>query len=172
MRSLFVLLLLFATLPASAEKVTFSKARFSVEMPADWKKGKGPDDGNILSYDAPDGGGTFSIYELAVAKDHRANLEGTLEERVKAIAKAKLKVTADVKGQKQDNVDGKPAVFAVIPVEATHAGEVIEFRYYLVLIDAKDAVIIMQAALPSPLPKKLQEAALGIIRSFREKDHK
>ena len=172
MRALFALLLLFATLPASAEKVPFSKDRFSVDMPADWKKGKGPDDGNILYYKAPDGGGTFSIYALAVAKNHRANLEGTLEERVKAITKAKLKVTADVKGQKQDNFDGKPAVFAVIPVEATHASEVIKFRYYLVLIDAKDVVIIMQAALPSPLSKKLQEAALGIIQSFREKDHK
>jgi hypothetical protein len=33
-----------------------------------------------------------------------------------------------------------------------------------------DTVVIMQAALPSPLPDKIRESALEIIQSFREKE--
>ncbi|NIP98154.1 MAG: hypothetical protein GWO24_33920, partial [Akkermansiaceae bacterium] len=72
-------------------------------------------------------------------------------------------------GQQQD-FDGKPAVFGVIPVEASVAGEKVKFRYYLVLIDARDMVVIMQAALPRPLPEKLRKETLGIIQSFRERE--
>ena len=166
------LILLTLSLAASlqAGQVTFAQERFSVEIPADWKKSKGPADGAILYHDAPDGEGSFSIYQLPVAKDHRANLEGTLAERIKAIRKAGLKVSAEVKSQKQDNFDGKPAVFGVVPVEARHQDQVIKFTYYLVLVDARDSVIVMQAALPRPLTPKLQQGALGIIQSFREKE--
>jgi len=169
MRAVVHLLLLAAfALPAHAEKVKFAKDRFSIEIPAEWKKGNGPDDGNILYRNAPGGNGTFSVYQLAVAEDHKANLQGTLESRVKALAKSGLVVTAEVKGQKQ-TFDGKPAVFGVIPVEAKLGKATIKFRYYLVLIDARDTVVIMQAALPSPLPDKVRESALKIIQSFREK---
>ena len=143
------------------------------EMPKYNPLGKIPalimDDGNILYRNAPDGNGTFSVYQLAVAKDHKANLQGTLESRVKALAKSGLVVTAEVKGKTQ-TFDGKPAVFGVIPVEAKLGKDTIKFRYYLVLIDAKDTVVIMQAALPSPLPDKIRESALEIIQSFREKE--
>ena len=164
-----VLLSLSPAASLQAGKVTFAKERFSVEIPADWKKSKGPADGAILYHDAPNGEGSFSIYQLPVAKDHRANLEGTLTERVKAIRKAGLKVNAEVTSQKQDNFDGKPAVFGVVPVEARHQDQVVKFTYYLVLVDARDSVIVMQAALPRPLTPKLQQGALGIIQSFREK---
>ena len=55
-------------------------------------------------------------------------------------------------------------------MEAKLGKDTIKFRYYLVLIDAKDTVVIMQAALPSPLPDKIRESALEIIQSFREKE--
>ena len=165
-----VLLTLSPGAVLQAGKVPFARERFSVDIPADWEKGKGPDDGAILYRDAPGGEGSFSIYQLPVAKDHRANLEGTLAERVKAIRKAGLKVSAEVKSQKQDNFDGKPAVFGVVPVEARHQDQVVKFTYYLVLVDARDSVIVMQAALPRPLTPKLQQGALGIIQSFREKE--
>ncbi len=165
-----VLLTLSPGAALQAGTVTFAKERFSVAIPADWEKGRGPDDGAILYRDAPDGEGSFSIYQLPVAKDHRANLEGTLAERVKAIRKAGFKVSAEVKSQKQDNFDGKPAVFGVVPVEARHQDQVVKFTYYLVLVDARDSVIVMQAALPRPLTPKLQQRALGIIQSFREKE--
>ena len=152
-----------------AGKVAFAQNRFSVEIPANWKKSQGPDDNAVIHYDAPGKDGSFSIYQLPVAKDHRANLEGTLASRIKAIKKAGLKVSADVKSQKQDNFDGKPALFGVVPVEADFQDQVVKFTYYLVLVDAKDTVIVMQAALPRPLTPDLQQGALGIIQSFREK---
>ena len=170
LRQLALVLLTFSPgAVLQAGKVTFARERFSVDIPADWEKGKGPDDGAILYRDAPGGEGSFSIYQLPVAKDHRANLEGTLAERVKAIRKAGLKVSAEVKSQKQDNFDGKPAIFAVVPIEASYQDQIVKFTYYLVLIDARNSVIIMQAALPRPLTPKLQQGALGIIQSFREK---
>lgn len=153
----------------AAEKVTIDDGRFSLEIPADWKKGNAPEDGNIFYRVAPGGNGTFSIYKLDVAEGHRANLKGTLEGRVKAIAKAGFNVTDDIEGKEQD-FDGKEAVFAVIPVEIDSDDAKVEFRYYLVLLDAKDTVIIMQAALPHPLPEKIRESTLEIIQSFREKE--
>ena len=153
-----------------AERAPFAEGRFSLDIPADWEKGKRPEDGAILYRDAPDGAGSFSVYQLPVKKNHRANLQGTLEERVTSIRKAGLKVSSEVKAQKQENFDGKSALFAVVPVDASYQGQVVKFTYYLVLIDAKDSVVILQAALHRPLGKKLQQDALGIIQSFREKD--
>lgn len=170
MRTLLFLALAFLPLTALAEKVTFAKDRFSVDIPKDWKKDKGPDDNNILYRDAPGEQGSFSVYQLSVAKGHKADLKPTLDTRVKALKKAGLKLSGELKVIEQNNFDGKQAVFGVIPLEAKHQGQVIKFTYYLVLIDAKDSVIILQAALPRPLTKELQEGALGIIQSFREKD--
>ena len=163
------LLLLCPVTTIQAGKVTFSDNRFSVEIPATWEKSQGPADNAVLHHDAPGKDGSFSIYQLPVAKDHRANLEGTLASRIKAIEKTGLKVSADVKSQKQDNFDGKSALFGVVPVEARYQDQVVKFTYYLVLVDAKDTVIVMQAALPRPLTPDLQQGALGIIQSFREK---
>ena len=170
LRQLALILLILSPAATRAQKVSFAQERFSVEIPANWKKGRGPADGAILYREAPDGDGSFSIYQLKVAKDHRANLEATLSARIEAIRKAGLKISAEVKAQKQDNFDGKPAIFGVVPVEVRHQDQVVKFTYYLVLVDAKDSVIIMQAALPRPLTPKLQQGALGIIQSFREKE--
>ena len=166
------LLVLSPGTTAHADKVTFANNRFSVEIPATWEESRGPGDNSILHHDAPGKDGSFSIYQLPVAKGHRANLEGTLASRIKAIEKAGLKVSADVKSQKQDNFDGKPALFGVVPVDARYQDQVVKFTYYLVLVDAKDTVIVMQAALPRPLTPDLQQGALGIIQSFREKTKK
>ena len=170
MRTLLHLALAILPLTAFADKVTFAKDRFSVDIPKDWKKAKGPEDGNILYREAPANQGSFSVYKLPVAKNHKADLKPTLETRVKAIKKAGLKVSGELKVIEQDNFDGKAAVFGVVPLDAEHKGQTIKFTYYLVLIDAKDSVIILQAALPRPLSKELQEGALGIIQSFREKE--
>ena len=153
-----------------AERVAFAKERFSLDLPAGWERGGGPEDGAILYRSAPGGEGSFSVYHLLVKKNHRANLKGTLEERVKSFQKAGLKLSAEVKAHQQDNFDGKPALFGVIPLEADYQGQLIKFTYYLVLIDARDSVVILQAALPRPLGKKLQQDALGIIQSFRESE--
>ena len=171
MRSLLVVLLA-SIFPCTllAEKVTFAKERFSIDIPKTWKKGDGPDDGSLVYRDAPDGEGSFSVYQLPVAKDHKADLKGTLNSRVEAIKKAGLKVSAEVKAHEQPNFDGKPAVFGVVPIEAKHQDQVVKFTYYLVFIDCKDSVVILQAALPRPLTPELQQDALGIIQSFREKE--
>ena len=164
------LLLLTPGAALQAGKLSFSEGRFSVEIPAGWRTSsvKG-DPSALLQYDAPGGSGSFSIYQLPVLKGRKADLEGTLAVRVGAFEKAGLKLGAKVQSQKQDNFDGKPAIFGVVPVEATAQGEVVRFTYYLVLIDAKDSVILMQAALPRPLTPELQKDALSIIQSFREK---
>lgn len=169
MRISMLLACLAFALPALAERKTFEGGRFSVDFPEGWKKGEGPDDGHQLYRESADGEGTFSTYVLAVKKDHRADLEKILKERVKDLSKAGMNVSGDIEGQQQP-FDGKPAVFATIPVEATFKGQKVRFAYYLVLIDAKDAVVIMQAALPRPAGEKLREDALAIIQSFREKE--
>ena len=122
-----------------------------------------------MQFDAPGGSGSFSTYQLPVVKERTADLEGTLTARIRAFEKAGLKLSAKVQSQKQENFDGKPAIFGVVPVEATAQGVAVRFTYYLVLIDAKDSVILMQAALPRPLTPELQKDALSIIQSFREK---
>lgn len=167
--SIALLLGLALAPPVPAEKVSFEDVRFSLEFPAGWNKAEGPDNGNILYREAPGGDGSFEVFKLKVAKDRRADLKGILENRVEAIAKSGLTVTGEVEGQQQD-FDGKPAVFGVIPVEAGVAGKKVRFRYYLVLIDARDMVVIMQATLPRPLPEKLRKETLGIIQSFRERE--
>ena len=167
-----VLLLWVASASAQeAEKVSFADNRFSIEIPPGWKKSPSKSDpASVLQYDAPSGEGSFSTYKLRVKKGRKADLEGTLAARVHAFEKAGLKLSAKVQSQNQDNFDGKPAIFGVVPVKATAQGEAVRFTYYLVLIDAKDSVILMQAALPSPLTAALQKDALSIIQSFREKD--
>lgn len=160
------LLALSATL-SSAEKVTFEDGRFSVDIPKTWKKSKDPNGKALVHYDAPGGDGTFAIHKLAVKKDHQANLEGTLKQRVEAIKKAKLKVAGEVQKFPSD-FDGKKALFAIIPIDAEAAGEAVKFSYYLVFVDAKDMVIIMEATLPRPMSDKMRGDALKIIQSFRE----
>ncbi len=153
-----------------AGKLSFSNGRFSVEIPAGWKKSSLKEESSaLLQFDAPGGSGSFSTYQLPVVKERKADLEGTLKARIRAFEKAGLKLSAKVQSQKQENFDGKPAIFGVVPVEATAQGMVVRFTYYLVLIDAKDSVILMQAALPRPLTPELQKDALSIIQSFREK---
>lgn len=163
-----VLAAVLASAVVHGARVTFGDDRFSVDVPLDWKRTKGPDDGNLLHYEAPGGDGSFAVYTLEVKKDHRADLEGTLKSRVESLGKAGLKVPAKIEGQEQD-FDGKKALFAVVPVEAQAQGQTVKFSYYLVFLDAKDKVVIMQAALPIPLTEKLREATLAIIQSFREK---
>ena len=173
-KKLFSLLVLLLWLTAGsglqAGKISFSKGRFSVEIPAGWKQSpiKG-ESSALLRFDAPGGSGSFSTYQLPVAKERKADLEGTLTGRIKAFEKAGLKLSAKVQSQKQENFDGKPAIFGVVPVEASAQDGVVKFTYYLVLIDAKDSVIVMEAALPRPLTPELQKDALSIIQSFREK---
>ncbi|MBJ05970.1 MAG: hypothetical protein CMO40_02470 [Verrucomicrobiaceae bacterium] len=153
-----------------AERTSFAKERFSLEIPADWAKDESPADGAILHRDAPGEDGSFSVYLLPVKKDHRPDLKGMLGQRVKSIQKAGLRVSAEVEAHRQENFDGKPALFAVVPIETDYEDLVIKFTYYLVFIDAKDSVVILQAALPRPPGKKLQQDALGIIQSFRESE--
>lgn len=173
MRVLLSLALLLCLHPASAwaDPVTFAGKRFSLEFPAAWKEAKGPDDGSVVYREAPEGQGSFSVYTLPVKKDHRANLEGTLQGLVKSLGKSGLQVADKVEGQ-EGNVDGKKALFAVVPVKGEFQGQPISFRYYLVLADAGDTVVVMQAVLSHPAPAELQKAALGIIQSFKEKQDK
>lgn len=169
MRS-FLLLSLLAVLSSgvlAADRIPFAKHRFSLKFPDDWKKAKGPDDGHVLYRESPDGSSAFSVFMLELKEDHRADLKGTLKNQVEALAKAGLKVTDDVEGQ-EGAVDGKKAVFAVIPVEAELPDQTVKLRYYLVLVDAKDTVVIMQAVLPSAADAEIQKSALDIIQSFKE----
>jgi hypothetical protein len=170
MRLRVVIALLTAVLPAArAEKLPFLEDRFSVEIPAEWKKAEGPEDGHLLYREAPGADGSFSVFRLRVAKDHRADLEATFRSRARTLVAAGMEPDGESSIQEQP-FDGKPAVFGVIPVKTDFAGEEVKFSYYLVLIDAGDMVIIMQATLPRPADKELREATLGIIQSFREAD--
>ena len=151
------------------EKITFSKDRFSIVIPARWEKAAvRSDPAAVLQYDAPAGAGSFSAYSLPVGQNRKANLEKTLAVRVRTFEKAGLVLTGKVQSQKQENFDGKPAIFGVVPMEAMTEDDVVRFTYYIVLIDAQDSVIMMQAALPRPLAADLQKDALSIIQSFRE----
>ena len=164
-----VLFWLAAVTTGHGEKITFSKDRFSIVIPAGWEKSTvRSDPAAVLQYDAPAGAGSFSAYSLPVTQNHKADLEKTLALRVQAFEKAGLVLTAKVQSQRQENFDGKPAIFGVAPMEATTEDDVVRFTYYLVLIDAQDSVIILQAALPQPLGDDLQKDALAIIQSFRE----
>lgn len=160
-------LLVFSAGLSSAEKVPFEEGRFTIDFPKTWKKAKDPGGKALVFREAPGGEGTFSVQKLAVKKDHRANLEGTLDQRVEAIKKAKLKVAGEVKKFPTD-FDGKKALFAIIPIDAEAQGETVKFSYYLVFVDATDMVIIMEATLPRPLKDKIRGDTLKIIQSFRE----
>ena len=154
-----------------AERARIEGGRFSLEFPNDWKDAGGLEDGALLDRVSPDREGSFAVYSLKVAKDHRASLEGTLKQRLTAIKKAGMSIVTDVKSQKKE-FDGKKGLFAVIPVEAGLGGAKVPFTYYLVLLDAKDRVVILQATLPRPAPQELRESTLKIIESFREKTEK
>ncbi len=169
MRLLLTLFLLAAVAPpVLADRTTFEGGRFSVEIPDGWKKGEGPDDGHQLYRESPKGEGSFSTYVLDVKKDHQADLTAILKSRVEKLQKAGMQLVGDIQGQEQE-FDGKKAAFVTLPVEADYAGQKIKFSYYLVLLDATDKVVILQAALPRPADKELREATLAIIQSFREK---
>lgn len=150
------------------QKKTFEGGRFSVLFPDEWKKGKGPEDGNQLYFESADGKASFSAYVVDVGEGKKPDLQASLRQRVKRLSEGGLKVLGDVEGIEQE-FDGKKAVFASVPTEANAQGQKIRLSFNFVFLDAKDRMVILQVILRSSASDELRAEALEVIKSFREK---
>lgn len=162
------ILILLLALPLSAEKVAFDENdRFSVDFPDNWKKAKPPQDNIVVHRETEDGEAAFSISLLGVAKGRQADLDGTLDTFIKNFSRAGMTVKGKPKGQ-PSMIDGKKALVATVPVEITLEGQVTSITFFLVVLEAKERVIIMQATLPGKGTNEQRKQCLKIIGSFKE----
>ncbi|MCX6876984.1 MAG: hypothetical protein NTW21_24690 [Verrucomicrobia bacterium] len=167
-----LLLALLLVLPCHAGREKFSKGQYSLEFPDAWKKPAEDAGAALIARENPDGTALFAVTKLAVAAGAKVDLEAT----AKTIAdgyKKDLKLTEAPKIEKGE-VDGLQARFIVIagPKQAAVGDEAKPegLAFYLVVIDAKAAVLILQATLATPAAKKTSEACLAIIKSFKRED--
>lgn len=168
MRTLLISLLL--TLPLAAEKVSFdTDDRFSVEFPEGWIKAKSPQKDVVVYREAKDGDGAFSISKMVVKAGAKPDMEATLQAFIENYKKSGMKVDGEPKGQ-ESIIDGKKALVATVPVEVVHEGQSAKLTFFLVLIDAPERLIVMQASLPGAGTNALRRDCRRIIGSFEESD--
>lgn len=167
MRPLLALLLL--ALPLSAEKVPFDEGRFSVEFPEGWKEADPPQQNIKVHRESADGEAAFSISLMGIAKGHEADLDATLESFVKNFKAGGMTVKGDPKGQ-ASTIDGKKALVATVPVEIKAQGELMGITFFMVLVEAPERLIVMQATLSGSGTNDQREACRKIIGSFEEKE--
>lgn len=166
MRPIFLLLLL--ALPLSAEQVFFDlNDRFSVEFPDEWKKAKAPDPNVVVHRESADGEATFSISRLILPPDKRADLDTTLDTFIKNFKMSGLTVKGDPKGQ-DSLIDGKKALVASIPIELKQEGELVRLTFFMVLIECKERLVVMQATLRGNGTNDQRRDCRVILGSFEE----
>ena len=159
--SAIVFFLLLGHALCVAEKVTFD-THFSVEFPEGWKKAESPDKKALVYRESAKGDASFAIAKLPVPKNAKANLKATLGAMIAGIKK-NMKLIGEPKST-EGGVDGKKAVFSRVFVEA----EGNKMGYFLVAIDCKDRVFILQATLPSTASDQSRNDCMKIIQSFKQ----
>jgi hypothetical protein len=171
---LTLLLSLLMLLPCQAGREKFAKDKYSLNFPADWKKPAEDAGEALIPRQNKDGTALFVVTKLKVAEGAKADLDAT----AKAIAadyKKDMKLKEDPKVEPGE-VDGLKSRFVVIssPKPEKKDGEEAAkdegIAVFLVLIDAKTEVIILQATLAKPVVKATSEACLGIIESFKREE--
>lgn len=169
-------ILLFLTLslvPCLAGRDKFADDRFSLEFPDDWKKpAEVPEPSPLLLRENKAGTALFAVNSLPVPENLKADLDGTakaIAETYKKDFKMEKAVEAD-----EGEIDGLPARFLTIippkPGEDEEAEAAPLAAYFLVLVDTRKEVLILQATLALPTTKELREQALAIIMSFKRED--
>jgi len=171
MRALLILLFTACTLPVLAiETVAFGKHdRFTLEFPGTWKKPGTPKQGAVVYRESAAGDASFSVSRLFVPANAKADLHDTLKSFVTSFRKGGMTVVGDIKGQ-DGLVDGKEAVFAQVPVRLAQDGRNFALTFFLVIVDCRDQVLVMQATLPDGGNNTVREECRRIIGSLREKD--
>lgn len=165
------ILLLALTLPVlAADKVSFGKQdRFSLEFPETWKKPAQPKQGAVVYRESGAGDASFSVSRLFVPKNSKVDLHDTLKSFVTNFRKGGMTVIGNIKGQ-EGLVDGKESVFAQVPVKISQGGQNFDLTFFLVIVDCRDQVLVMQATLPDGGNNKVREDCRNIIGSLHEKD--
>lgn len=176
-----LLLAVLLVLPCHAGRETFANGQFSLEFPDDWKK---PADAGeaLIARENPEGTALFAVTQMPVAADAKVDLDATAKSLAAACAKGlDLKEPAKIDS---GEVDGLRARFIVVappkpaaepaapkpaePKPATQAAsEPANQAHFLVVIDAKTAVILLQTTLATPAAKKTSDACLAIVKSFK-----
>jgi hypothetical protein len=171
---LSLLLSLLLVLPCHAGREKFAKGKYSLDFPADWKKPAEDAEGALIARENKEGTALFVVSKMKVADGGKADLDATS----KAIAdgyKKDLKLKDDPKVESGE-VDGLKSRFMVVASpkaekkEGEEAAKAGELAIFLVVIDAKTEVIILQATLAKPVAKKASEACLAIIESFKREE--
>lgn len=174
---LSLLLSLLLVLPCHAGREKFAKDKYSLDFPADWKKPADDAGEALIARENKDGTALFVVSKLKVGAGGKVDLDAT----AKAIAdgyKKDMKLKDDPKVEPGE-VDGMKSRFMVIasPKDAKPEGKEGEeaakdegLAMFLVVIDAKTEVIILQATLSKPVAKKTSEACLAIIESFKREE--
>jgi hypothetical protein len=172
-----LLLSLLLVLPCLAGREKFAKEKYSLDFPADWKKPAEDAGAALIARENKEGTALFVVTKMAVAKGAALDLDAT----TKAIAdgyKKDLKLKDDPKVEPGE-IDGLKSRFLVIASpksdkkegeEDKDAAKDPSLAMFLVVIDAKTEVIILQATLAKPVAKKTSEACLAIIQSFKREE--
>lgn len=172
-----LLLSLLLVLPCLAGREKFAKEKYSLDFPADWKKPAEDAGAALIARENKEGTALFVVTKMAVAKGAALDLDAT----TKAIAdgyKKDLKLKDDPKVEPGE-IDGLKSRFLVIASpksdkkegeEDKEAAKDPSLAMFLVVIDAKTEVIILQATLAKPVAKKTSEACLAIIQSFKREE--
>jgi len=170
----FTALAAMLSLSCLAERVKFADDQFSIEFPDGWKKTE--PDGKpaplVLRQNA-DGTALFAVSRLPVPEGAKVDLDAT----AKTIAnshKEDLKLDK-VPEAGEGEIDGLPARFLTIappkpaaPKEgAEPEEEALQVAYFIVLVDTRKGVMILQATLALPAARETRDAALAIIQSFK-----
>lgn len=167
MKSAFLLGLLLV-LPCQAGREKFAKDKYSLEFPDDWKQPAGDIGAALIVRGNKDGTALFAVSKLAVKEGAKADLDATAKGVAAGYKKDMgLKEDPKVEPGEVDGLDARFVVIASPKKDKPEAKDEPATAVYLVLVDAKSEVLILQATLVMPVDKKTSEACLAIIQSFK-----
>lgn len=144
-----------------AEKITFDQ-KYSLVFPEGWKKSESPEKNAIIFRESAAGDASFAVVKLELPKNSRADVAATVEAMLAGM-KAKMKPEEEPKIT-PGKIDGKKSVFAKMMSKV----DGVQVGFYLVAIDARDRVFILQATIPSSASNKTRQDCMAIINSFKE----
>jgi hypothetical protein len=173
MSAKIAIVLLLGLLPCAAEREKFADERFSLEFPEGWRKpAQAGEPAPLLVRENKTGTALFAVTRMEIPAGSKVDLDAT----AKTIAESYQK---DLKMEKaaeaaEGEVDGLSARFlTIIPPPAAEGESVTDAAraaYYLVLVDSRKELLILQATLALPAPKDLREETLAIIMSFKREE--
>lgn len=153
--------------PLHAAREPFGDGKYSLEFPDGWAKPDGGDAKALIVRQNADGSALFAVNRMPLPANARADLDATAKTIAEAYKKD-LKL-AEVPAAKEGEIDGLPARFLTVAGDPKTGGEAAALALFLVLVEAKGEVVVMQATLSLPAAKETREACLTIIKSFQHK---